>query len=260
LLLQGLRFALAAFIVGIYTRKNIRATSRESLRAGLVLGLLLGGGFALQTIGLETTTASNAGILTGTLVVFTPLFQLGIERRPPSAANLAGVLIVGAGLYVFTSPSGNSFGTGDLLVLGCAVVFALHVVYLDVFTRNRFDREIVFYQFLVSGAIGFALWLFLPSRPPVFNASVLISIVYLAVFASAVALYVLSKYQRETTPTRAAIIYTMEPVMAAAIAALFLDERLSPAAAIGAVIMLSGLVVSELSTALRSAGRAGREE
>ncbi|MDH7516656.1 MAG: DMT family transporter, partial [Bacteroidota bacterium] len=242
LLLQGMRFALAAAVVGIYTRRDIRATTRSSVRAGIVLGFLLGGGFALQTVGIAYTTASNAGFLTGTLVVFTPLLQTIIERKAPGWANLAGVALVAAGLAVFTSPSGAAFGVGDLLVLACAVLFALHVVYLDVFTKERFDREIVFYQFLVTSLLGFLLFPFIPSSPPAWTLSALVAVVYLALFASAFALFILSKCQRETTPTRAALIYTMEPVIAAVIASLALGERMSGTAVAGAALMTAGLM------------------
>ncbi|MBI5646070.1 MAG: DMT family transporter [Ignavibacteriae bacterium] len=257
LMLQGLRFALAACIVGIYTWRDIRASTRESLRAGLMLGVMLGGGFALQTVGLVETTASKAGFLTGTLVVFTPLLQMAVERRMPTWGNLAGVVIVAVGLYIFTSPDGATFNTGDALILGCAVVFAFHVVYLDVFTSAGFRREIVFYQFAVTSVIGFVAYPFVSQRATVFTGPVVLSIVYLAVFASAIAIFVLSKYQRETTPTRAALIYTMEPVMAAAIAALFIGERLEGETALGGAIMLAGLLTSEFST-LAGRRRAGR--
>jgi drug/metabolite transporter (DMT)-like permease len=257
LLLQGTRFALAALIVGIYTWKDIRATSRRTLLHGVILGAYLGVGFALQTIGLGLTSASKSGFLTGTLVVFTPLLHLAVERRLPKWTHAAGVLIVGGGLYVFTSPSGSTFNSGDLLVLLCAVVFAFHVVYLDVYTKDRFRREIVFWQFVTTSAIGFVLYPVVPSTPSHLTLNVLLSVLYLAIFASAFAIFLLTKYQRETSPTHAAIIYTMEPVMAALIAWLALGEILSGTALIGAGIMLAGLLVSELSPLLgRSVQRA----
>ena len=247
LLLQGTRFALAALIVGIYTWKDIRTSSRRTLRHGIILGSYLGVGFALQTIGLGMTSASKSGFLTGTLVVFTPLLHLAVERCLPSWAHAAGVVIVGVGLYVFTSPSGSTFNLGDILVLLCAVVFAFHVVYLDVYTKDRFRREIVFWQFVTTSAIGFALFPLVPSAPSRATPTAVLSVLYLAVFASAFAIFLLTKYQRETSPTHAAIIYTMEPVMAAFIAWLALGEILSGMALLGAGIMLAGLLFSELS-------------
>jgi drug/metabolite transporter (DMT)-like permease len=255
LMLQGTRFLAAAVMVGIYTRRDIKATSARSLRAGLILGMLLGIGFALQTIGLEATSASKAGFLTGTMVVFTPLLQLAIERRPPSLGNAISVIIVGIGLYLFTSPAGGRFNTGDLLVLLCAVVFAFYIVYLDVFTKERFDREIVFYQFIATAVIGFAASPFLDGRQAVFTGSAIAFVLYLSFFASTVAIFVQSKYQRETTPTKAAIIFTMEPVIAAVIAYFALHESMSGIEALGAAIMFAGLLFSEIYGAIVRSGR-----
>ena len=249
LLLQGTRFLAAAVMVGIYTWRDIKATSTRSLRAGLILGVLLGAGFALQTVGLVETTASKAGFLTGTMVVFTPLVQLVIERRWPTLGNAIAVGIVGAGLYLFTSPGGGTFNSGDLLVLFCAVVFAFYIVYLDVFTKERFDREIVFWQFVATSAIGFIASPFLDTTEPVFSAGSIGAVLYLAFFASTIAIFVQSKYQRETTPTKAAIIFTMEPIFAAIIAYFVLSEIMTGIEVLGAAIMFSGLLFSEIYAA-----------
>jgi drug/metabolite transporter (DMT)-like permease len=251
MVLQGARFALAALMVGIYTFRDIRTTTRASLKAGLILGVLLGGGFALQTIGLVQTTASKAGFLTGTMVVFTPLLQLAIERRMPSWSNIIGVIIVAAGLYLFTNPTESTFNQGDLLVLLCAVVFAFYIVYLDVFTKDGFDREIVFYQFVVTAAIGFVLAPFFGGGPAVFSGGAIAAVLYLAFFASTIAIFVQSKYQRETTPTKAAIIFSLEPVFAAIMAYFALGETMSGIEVVGASLMFAGLLISELLAALK---------
>ncbi|MFZ1731924.1 MAG: EamA family transporter [Bacteroidota bacterium] len=250
MILQGTRFFAASLMVGIYTWRDIKATTWKSLRAGIVLGLLLGAGFALQTIGLVETTASKAGFLTGTMVVFTPLVQLLIERRWPTLGNAISVVIVGAGLWIFTSPAGGEFNSGDVLVLLCAVVFAFYIVYLDVFTKERFDREIVFYQFVITGIVGFAAAPFVAGREAVFSLSAIGVILYLSFFASTIAIFIQSKYQRETTPTKAAIIFTMEPVYAAIIAYIVLSESMSGIEVLGAGIMFAGLLFSEIYAAV----------
>jgi drug/metabolite transporter (DMT)-like permease len=253
--LQGLRFLLAAIIVGIYTRRDIRATTRRSLRTGLALGAMLGLGFALQTIGQVQTTASKAAFLTGTMVIFTPLLQLVLERKAPTVGNLLGVLLVCAGMYLLASPQGGAFSFGDVLVLLCAVVYAFYIVYLDMFTKERFDREIVFWQFVAAALIGFGCIPFMGAGGNRFTLPVVAGIVYLCIFATVIALYVQTKYQRETTPTKAAIIFTMEPVIAAIIAYFALGEVMTPAGTAGAALMVVGLLVSELYSALRGSTR-----
>ncbi len=247
---QGARFTLASILVGIYTWRDIRATTRRTLWQGVVLGVLLGLGFILQTVGLAETTASKAGFLTGTLVVFTPVFQLVIERRMPTIPNLIGVLLTSIGLFVFTSPTGGQFNLGDFLVLLCAVVFAVYVVLIDIFTKERFNAELVFFQFATTAIIGFALApVFDQGQPNTFTTNAILALIYLAVFASCIALFVQTKYQRETTPTRAALIYTMEPIFAAIIAVVTIGETMNGVAVLGAGLMLSGLLVSEVLTA-----------
>lgn len=246
LMLQGMRFTLAALMVGIYTWKDIKTTSRESLRAGLLLGVMLGLGFAFQTVGLLYTSAGKAGFLTGTMVVFTPILQLLIERKRPSLGNGIGVLIVAAGLWLFTSPAAGEFNFGDMLILICAVIFAFYIVYLDVFTKQRFDREIVFYQFVVTAVIGFSAAPFFSHGEIALSTESLGAVIYLAFFASTIAIFVQSKYQRETTPTKAAIIFTMEPVFAALLAYIILFETMNALEITGAVVMFAGLLFSEL--------------
>jgi drug/metabolite transporter (DMT)-like permease len=252
LLLQGIRFAIAAAVVGIYTRRDVAASTARSVRAGLALGLLLGAGYALQTVGQVYTTASKAAFLTGTMVVFTPLLQVAVERRRPTAGNMLGLLLVCAGMYLLAQPAGGTVNEGDLLVLGCALVYAFYIVFLDVFTRERFAPEIVFWQFVATSGLAFACAPLLPMGPARFTPAVIGGILYLAVLASVVASYVHSKYQRETTPTKAAIIFTMEPVIAAAVAAAMLGERMTAAEFVGAALMVAGLLASELLRSDRS--------
>jgi drug/metabolite transporter (DMT)-like permease len=248
--LQGLRFLLASVIVGIYTRREIRATTRASFRAGAILGVLLGLGFALQTIGQVQTTASKAAFLTGTLVIFTPIVQLIVERKAPTLGNLIGILLVGVGMYFLTSPGGSELTGGDILIILCAVIYAIYIVYLDLYTKERFDPEIVFWQFLFCAVVGFSTIPLLDATANHFTLPTVAGILYLCIFATVVALFIQTKYQRETTPTKAAIIYTMEPVFASTIAYFTLGESLTPVSIFGALLMIAGLLASELYSAL----------
>ena len=113
----------------------------------------------------------------------------------------------------------------------------------------RFDREIVFWQFVATSIIGFGLSPFLDATAPRFSTEAIGAVLYLAFFASTIAIFVQSKYQRETTPTKAAIIFTMEPVFAAIIAYLALSEAMGGIEVLGAAIMFSGLLFSEIYAA-----------
>ena len=246
LLFQGIRFTIAALLVGIYTIRDVRKTNWKTLKYGALLGVYLGVGFSLQTIGLEITTASKSGFITGMLVVFTPIFQLLIERKKPTKGNIVGVAMVATGLYLLTSPQGSAFNIGDLLTLLCAIIFAIYVVYLDIYTHDSFPREIVFWQMLVTALIGFIAAPFDPHLHVEWTSTMLMGLFYTAVFASAIATFLQSKYQRMSTPTRSAIIYSMEPVVAAILAVILVGEVLTPLSILGGGCIVGGLLVSEL--------------
>ncbi len=247
LIFQGVRFAIAAIIVGLFTLKYVKNSTAITIKHGVFLGLLLGIGFGFQTIGLQITSASKSAFITGMMVVFTPLLQLVIERRKPTKGNVAGIMFVAMGLYLLTSPAGSTFNFGDFLTVCCAIIFAFYIVYLDIFTRDSFPREIVFHQMLVTSILGFALSPFLEQPKFIPDSSALTGLIYTAIFASAINTFLQSKYQRDTTPTRAAIIFAVEPVVATIFAFIVLHEVLPALSIFGGALIISGLLVSELT-------------
>ncbi|MBI3004056.1 MAG: DMT family transporter, partial [Ignavibacteriales bacterium] len=114
----AIRFGAASLIFAAIFFSHVKAIRANTAVKGGILGLLLFVGFALQTVGLEYTSASKSAFVTGMLVVLTPICQVIIERRAPKAGNVLGVVLVTAGLYFLTSPQGSEFNIGDALTLG----------------------------------------------------------------------------------------------------------------------------------------------
>lgn len=260
MLLVTLRFAVATVLFLPFVNLRRGAMTPVTLKGGIIIGLLLFTGFITQTIGLQYTTASKSGFITGLLVVFTPVFQILIERKPPKIGNILGVVLVTSGLYLLTSPEGSEFNLGDGLTLVCAAVFGLYIVYLDLYTREGDVRQIAFLQFAVTGTgslMGVLLFeevLFRPGWPLVG------SVAYLALLATLYTLTVQTRYQKETTPTRAAIIFSVEPVFAAFIAYVALGETIGPTGVLGGGLIVTGLLVSELSDVIfRKSGEPVRD-
>lgn len=242
-----IRFTAAAFLLGMLTVRTVTKTTRRSFVKGGILGVLLFVGFILQTIGLQYTSASKSAFITGMLVVLTPICQIVIERRPPQLGNLIGIVLVTVGLYLLTSPEGSEFNIGDLLTLGCALCFALYIVYLDIFSQVDDPILLTFHQSLVSGLLALVgvfvyeevVW---NPTPPLLGA-----LAYLTVFATLIALFVQVKYQKDTTPTRAAVIFSVEPVFAAIFAYFFAGEVMGAIGVLGGGLIVAGMLVSELS-------------
>ena len=241
-----LRFSAAAIIFALL-QPQVLKTGKQTLLKGGFLGFLLFVGFTLQTIGLQYTSASKSAFITGMLVVLTPVCQIIIERKAPKFGNLVGVALVTVGLYLLTSPEGSEMNVGDWLTLGCALCWALYIVYLDMYGSEHDPGRLTFAQFLVSsvgGAIGAVLFEEITWNPSVELYS---AIAYLAIFATVIALYVQTRYQKETTPTRAAIIFSVEPIFAAIVAYFALGEMIGTVGVVGGGIIVVGLLVSELS-------------
>src|ERR1700733_11949503 len=135
LLFLTLRFSIAAIVLALLFRNEFRAPNAwASLLRGAFAGIFLFGGYVLQTGGLKFTTASKAGFITGLYVPLVPLIGGLIDRKLPELSELVGVAIACAGMFLLTVQRDIlSIGQGDLLVAGCAVAYAFHVVILGRF-------------------------------------------------------------------------------------------------------------------------------
>ena len=243
----AIRFITASLLVAVFFYRRLHSITRDGVVKGLVLGLLLFFGFVLQTVGLKFTTASKSAFITGLMVVFTPLFQLVIERKAPKRGNIIGVLFVALGLYLLTSPQGSEFNIGDTLTLICAVLFSLYTVYLGVYGKDHDPAHLTFIQFASTAVLAAIAIPFLETAHLNLTSGFLMNMAYLAIMPTVIALYVMAKYQKYTTPTRSAIIYSLEPPLAAIFAYFIIDEQIGMMGVLGGFLILSGLIVSELS-------------
>ncbi len=250
LLLVAIRFGVASLIFFPFSVRTLLQLRWPTVIRGCVLGILLFGGFAAQTIGLRYTTASKSGFITGLIVVFTPVFQLILERRNPKWGNLAGIGIVVAGLYGLTSPGGGEFNRGDAFTLACAIIFAIYIVYLDIFSKECSVSQLTFLQMVMTAGLAIICSYSLEERHWVLTPRLLIALTFLSVFATVITLYLQTRFQKLTTPTRAAIIFTLEPVFSAIIAYYFGNERIGWLGFLGGGLIIAGLLISELSDVL----------
>ncbi len=243
----GTRFLLAALILTPFVVSRQAEFTSNALRAGILLGIFLFIGFATQTIGLKYTTASKSGFITGLLVVFTPLLQLLIEKRMPRPGNLIGIVFVVAGLYFLTSPRGSEFNIGDGLTLACAFFFALYIVYLDVYSKMYNILVLTYIQIAAVAILSFSGAFTTETMYINFTGNLVFALLYTGLLATLLTTYLQTRYQQHTTPTRAAIIFALEPVISAILAFLILSEILGTVGILGGAAIVAGLIISELS-------------
>ena len=250
---SGVRFLLSTLILFAVAHKTCLRTTRSALKYGSVLGLLLYVGFVLQTIGIKYTTASKAAFFTGMLVPLTPIVQFvaqyffKVRKRPLKAGNVLGVLCAAGGLYLLTSPEGSAFNVGDALNLICALFFAIFIVYLDTVPADTDKLQLTFVQFLFCGVVGVVVAL--PFEEIRISASneFIMSLLYLTIFATVITMWAQNRFQGDTTPTRAAVIFALEPVVAAIFGYYVRGEMIGMLGVIGGIVIVSGLILSEFS-------------
>ncbi len=256
LLFLSLRFGIA-LLVGLAVwfvplRSTLsRGLSRRSALHGVVLGVLMFGGYGSQTFGLKYTTVAKSSLFTYSFALVTPVLQYLIARKRLAAGNLVGLAVVVAGMYLFTSPAGGSLNLGDWVTLGGAVVYAFYIVYLDRYASEGDPVVLTLLQFATTAALALAASLLLERPRLVWSAQLLLGLGYLSVLGSVVAVYVMSRFQKDTTPTKAVILYALEPIFAVAFGSLILREELKPRMLLGGLLILAGVLASELWTSRR---------
>jgi drug/metabolite transporter (DMT)-like permease len=243
----ALRFLLSAIILGVLFGRSIFPLTTRQLRPGAILGVLLFAGFAVQNIGLGLTTASKSGFLTALTVVFVPLLQIGIEHKSPHWGNIAGALVVAAGLWMLTTPEGSAFNLGDALTLACALAFSFYMIYLDIFSGMGSVLQLTFVQVAVNAILAVMISMIVDPPLHAVSGGAVATVIYLTVFATVLTTLGQTRFQKDTTPTRAAIIFSGEPVIAAIVAAFVLHERLGSMGILGGALILIGILLSELS-------------
>ncbi len=260
------RFSLASLLLLPFMFKSLKNADKGTIIGGALLGFMFFLGFATQTIGLNYTSATKSGFITGTFVLFTPLFQLLFEKKKPSKGNLLGVAIVIMGLIMLSSKGdslfdifreiGQGFNIGDFFTLLCAVFFAMYLVYLDITSRKYDYRPLVFMQVSVTGICGVIFSIILSaagleSVKFILNANVVFALLYTAVLATIVTTTLQTKYQKFVTPTKAGIILSFEPIFSMILAFIMLSERISLFGFIGCILIFTGLLVTELFDKLK---------
>ena len=237
------RFALATLAMLLLRPRSVASLGTSGRRAGSVVGLALGTGYLLQTVGLQHTSAAVSSFITGMFVVLTPLGAAVLLRERPSPAAWSAVGVATVGLALL-SLHGLSVGRGELLTLGCAAAFALHIVGLGRWAASYDAYGLAVVQLLTTTALClvFALpgGLSVPGSYSVWGALALT-----ALAATALAFVVQTWAQAHLSPTRAAVVMTMEPVFGGLFAVLLAGESLGPRTVVGGLLVLVAMILTE---------------
>ena len=244
------RFVPAALLVGLVFRRRLGELSASGWRAGAWMGVFLTAGYVFQTLGLERTSASNAGFITGLFVVLTPVLGALVLRERLAAVAWVAAAVSAAGLFLLSGAAGLD-PRGDGLVLLCAFAFAGHILVTARAVTAHDVGALLVVQLGVCGAFCL-IWaaaagdLEAPRGASVWSALLVTSLV-----ASALGFFVQTFAQRHAPPARTALILASEPAFAGLFGYALGDERLSSTAWAGAALIFAAIVAVEVAPRLR---------
>lgn len=237
------RFVISALVLLPFVLSSLSRWNGIVIIAGLALGVLNCGTYIFQTIGLQTIDASRSAFITSTCVVmvplFLPLFGLGMPKKLDCICASLSLF----GVYIITGTHFSGLRMGDAWTLGCAATYALSVVFIQWVTpKIKHYSLLTFYQILFTVPVAF-----IASSDNSFSGllhpPVIIAILFCSIFATSLALYLVMKYQQDTTATQAALIYAMEPVFASIFAYFINKQTISLTTLFGGGLILVAVVL-----------------
>jgi drug/metabolite transporter (DMT)-like permease len=241
----AVRFAIATLTLAPVAATRLRGVGWG---AGVTLGLLLALGYALQTAGLERTTVSSTGFVTGLYVVFTPLFAYALFRIRVGRSVLVGVVLSLVGLGLLTGV-GVGDPVGDLLVLAGSAAYSLQIALMERYA-SRYDPVAFTFVEMLAACVGFtAIAVSLGQLELPRGATVWGALLVTGVFASALAFLVQTWAQRQLSAARTALAFAMEPVWTAFFGFWLAGDRLGAVGWTGAALIMVAIVVSEPAAA-----------
>lgn len=242
----GLRFVTAGLIGAVLFHKILGQVNRRELLAGLVIGVSLFGGYALQTYGLQTISSSKSAFITALYVPLVPLLQWLALRRPPHYMSIVGVCLAFAGLILLAGPESGSLriGEGEWATLIGAVSISVEIILISHFAGKVNVQRVTIIQLLVAGLLSLLLMPVAGEPIPEFSWVWLGAGVGLGAASIAIQ-FAMNWAQKSVSPTRATLIYAGELVWGG-IAGRLAGDRLPGIAILGAVLIVMGVIVGEL--------------
>jgi drug/metabolite transporter (DMT)-like permease len=260
------RFVIASFLLAALFPRQLFAAGKKEWSIGLLLGLLMGLGLAIQSTGLIYTTPSKSAFITGLTTPVVPFIALLLFRVRPNLENIVGVILASVGGFLILAPAQGSINTGDVITLGCLLLFATHITLLSVYTKRYDIRQITVLQIISIALVLGVIWIFfqaaalavtpdaLPglisreAAPLVWSPRVLWQLLYMSTVATLGTFLLWAWGQSRMSATHAAIIFSLEPVFATIFAVLIRGrgEWSGGRVTVGAILIFSGVIISEL--------------
>jgi drug/metabolite transporter (DMT)-like permease len=237
------RFCLATLIMLIAFAPRLKKMDPGIMKRGMIVGCALGLTNLSFVFGIQGTSISRAGVLNNLFVLFIPLITKVVWRDKVGRVNMAGIALAVVGIWLLATGGGQGFNRGDLLSTFCALLIACHIIAVSKVLKDDDVYLVSLVQFATVAGMAGAAALLLPVPSFSITTPAVISVIYCAIFPTVFCFTLQNIYQRYVTPTRAGLVYTLDPVWSLMAGFLFLGERLNSLEWLGCSIIFLAAIL-----------------
>jgi drug/metabolite transporter (DMT)-like permease len=244
--INSFRFLAVSPVMYLFFSKHIHRLNRRELKAGVLMGVFLFGGFTLQTIGIQYTTASQSGFLTSTYVVIVPFAYWMLRKRFPGIRAIISAVVCIAGIAFISLDENLRMNPGDLLTILAAVSFTGSIIASDYFAKIHNPINLTFVEMLSGGLMSLVLAVIFEPFPSVhLGGFEILQLVYLVLLGTLVCHVISNIAMKTAKSSHASILWSMESVFALIFGIMFLHEQLTGQIAVGFILVFTAVIVSE---------------
>lgn len=241
----ALRFSIGFIILSLVFLNRLKKVKATTIKKGVILGIFLYVAFLLQTIGMQYTTPSKNAFITAINVVIVPFISFFIYKRKIDKFEFLGAFLAIVGIGFLSLQLSLSINIGDLLTLGCAFGFAFQIFYTMKYVQGEDPILLTIAQLGIAGILGWIVVLLKGETTFSMEFEGIFSILYLAIFSTTIAYVFQTIAQKFTNETKTAIILSTEAFWGMVFSVIILHEVLTLRMAIGAILILSAIIISE---------------
>ncbi|HFL3828450.1 TPA: DMT family transporter [Clostridioides difficile] len=243
--LLAYRFMISFLLMSVVFFKRLRKIKVEDLKAGIIIGIFLFGGFATQTVGLKYTTAGKQAFITATNVVMVPFIYWVISKKRPDRYEIIATFLCFIGIGILSLESNLKIGQGEFLTFICAIFFALHISAIGYFAKKHDTVVLSVVQIFVAAILSTIFAVLFEPKMNSISKEALLSLLYLGIFSTLIAFLIQNIAQKYTSSTHAAIILSLESVFGGLLSLIFLKEPFTIRFLIGCLSILISIITTE---------------
>lgn len=243
--LLAIRFTIGSILLCLIFHKRLKKINKDYLISGGIIGVFLFIAYSIQTIGITDTTPGKNAFLTAVYCVIVPYLYWIVDKNRPDKYNIiaAALCLSGIGLVSINSDFRIQFGDAFSLISG--FFYAAHMVSISKLSKDRDPVLLTIVQFSYTAIISWVVTLLFEDIPKSFSTNAIAELLYLAVFATAIALLLQNIGQKYTKPAPAAIILSLEAVFGVIFSVIFFKEEITLKLFLGFLLIFIAIITSE---------------